>query len=328
MAIFIALILSVCVVTANASAQETDIAECCLKAAEQMKRIESVAAFKLHANVTRSNLYGDFDHEVWLESRGDKVWAQVLPKPPPDTPEFERLEKIASLLKRDLRATYIFDGQKAITHSPLKMEVMIEADSSFQTVHEVGPLFPAAWTSFLVRRSQGKTTYSHLLTERLPECQSSFDAANNRVVVSLTSTTVDPSKPVSFALIKVEIDPSTHLIRSTEASGGRAAAVVATFDWANSEGAWYVSQGKVSSGSGKSNLTTEWKIDEFTANPRNVRTTFSLDESALPRGTRIEVEPHARQRKRDIRFVGEEGQREYDLKIEAIRLISQRIFGN
>lgn len=326
MTILIVLIFGVCALTASAAAQESVIAECCKKTAEQMKRIESIAAFKLHASVTRRSSLGDFDYEVWLESQGEKVWAQVLLKPPPGTSEFENYEKFASLLNTDLRETYIFDGQKAITYSPLKMQVKIEADSDFQTVHAATPLFPASWTGFHVARNQGKTTFRHFLTENLPECSSSFDADNNRVVVSLTSKTVDPSKPVSYALRIVEIDPTNYLVRSSEASGGRALPTVATFDWANSAGAWYVSQGKVSSGSGNRKRTTEWKIDEFTSNPRNVRTKFSLDESALPRGTRIDLEPYNKQRKREIRFVGEDGQREYDLKLEAIRLISQRTF--
>ncbi len=313
-----------CVLASCVVAQETDIAECCKKAAEQMNRIESIAAFKLHASVTRRDPLGDFNYEVWLESHGEKVWAQVLPKPPPGTPEFDKLEKVGSLLKTDLRETYIFDGQNAIIHTPLKMGVTIEAAAGLPTVHELTPLFPASWTGFLVKRNQGKTTFSYLLSKRLSDCKSSYDTANNRVVVSLTET-VDASKPVSFAIRRVEIDPTNYLVRATEASGGRAAPIIGSFDWANSVGTWYVSHGKVTSGS-RNKLTTEWKIDEFTSNPRDVRTKFSLDQSALPPGTRIDLEPQNRQRKREIRFVGTDGQREYDLKMEAIRLISQRIF--
>jgi len=68
-------------------------------------------------------------------------------------------------------------------------------------------------------------------------------------------------------------------------------------------------------------IQCEWKVDSYSCDARLVRSSFTLDESKLPFGTRIDEEPNSKQSPRKIRFIGgDEGKKEYDLRMEALRM--------
>ena len=309
----------------NCVSQEIDLATITASTAENMKTVEAYVAFKLHAHVTIEDAAlsdTKFTHEVWLEVRGNKVWAQVLYKPIQGTKNAEKNEKLSAILNSDLRETFVFDGKRTITHWPVKLQVKDEVSEGFVTPLELKPLFASSWTGFLARpTSEGsKLAFSYFLTEKLVECESRFDTEAKQVVVMLAEPN-DNKTPVSFALRQVALDPSTNLISQSEASGGRARAVKAWFEWTKSAEGFFPSKGKVVYGE---NQTVEWEIDEFTANPRNVRTRFAIEEGTLAKGTRVDVEPYGKQKRREVRYVGgEDGKREYELKYEAVRLIAE-----
>ncbi len=302
-------------------AQDVDVALVCKNAADHMRRLESIAAFKLHGTVHVKERGGSIDstHEVWLEARGDKVWSRLLEKPKMGTPEEEQFRKYAELLKTDLAETLVFDGKQMFSHSPIRLQVRIEVAETFRAPMQVRHLFPVSWTGFSFNREQGKTTFEVFLTSRLPESEAIFDRRHYRVVVSHKLPATDSSTPLFHTDRRVEIDPSSFMIHSSKISGGKVVPIDSELEWRQSKDVWYVSKGRVT----YPPFTVEWEIDEFSADPRDVRTSFALEKSKLPLGTRIDIDPFNKQKMRKTEFVGgSEGQREYELKRGAIGLIA------
>jgi hypothetical protein len=315
----VALLVTVTLLCSKARTQSDDVSAICRAAAENIQRLESIAAFKLHGMVSvRENAGGEGEkYETWIEMRGNKVWSRCLKIHPVGSADEEESRRFKELLKTDLFETRIFDGRKMISHSPTRLQVTIEDKTDFEVPRHLKPVFPASWTGFMFAANQGKTTFEVLLTSRLPECDVVFNQQKNEVIVS--HKLPPSSKPSLHDERKLRIDSSSMLIVYSKVFGGKGIPIESELEWKAWGDIWYVSKGKVDYGP----LIVEWEIDQFTADPREVRTAFALDKAELPIGTRIDVEPHSKQKRREVEFVGgEEGLREYKLKRESIRLIS------
>lgn len=306
------------------NASETEVVK---QATEHQRRLEAISAFKLHANVeTLENQKATPTYyEVWLESRGDKVWARTQRKVDNSEKLGKAREKIAKVLNSDLAETLIFDGKKMIVHSPIRMHVTIEHAERFSVQEYLRMLFPRSWTNFTITPYPGNTTFLRFLTESLISPTTEQSVSGERLLIQHTTESGELEKQVSFRLRRLEIDTSLGLIIASEASGGLASPIVSDLKWSKSDSVWFVSQGTVFIGENSSRRTLKWEIDEFTADPSQVRPTFALEESKFPTGTLIETEPKGRQHPRETRFVGgQQGRHEYDLKRQAVALIMER----
>lgn len=318
----VAIVVSLFFSCGFAIAQDLSESEVLRQAVERQRRIKSIAAFKLHATVAEEFGSGAGSHyEVWMESRGDKVWAQMRQLAQADDKISKSMERVAELLGSDLKETLIFDGQRMIVHSPVKMQVTIEQAERFTGQDSLRTLFPRSWTTFSMAPDAGRSSLELILSDRLPEPTMKFTRSGDRLIVSSVSQAVDPV--VKFR--RLEIGAETGLIYVSEASGGVALPKVSNLEWAEADGVWYVFRGTLAIGTGGGGRNFKWEMHEFTTDPRQVQKPFTLDETELPLGTRIVTEPQERQQKRQIRYVGgEEGQHEHNLKRQAIRMIFER----
>ncbi|MCU0720198.1 MAG: hypothetical protein MUC83_10885 [Pirellula sp.] len=305
----------------QAVADDTVGKEICELAAKQQLRLEAISAFKLHGTfkIEYSNPeLTDTESEVWMESRGEKIFLKyrtfkregdVLKRP---------LAEIATLLDSDLSKILIFDGQKMIVHDPLKMLVAIEKREEFAYSDDLSAIHPRSWTNFSIKPTNiGKTSFSAFFKERLGQAKSSLNPEASLLAVSYRKD----DKP-DGRLWRMEIETQKGMIVRTELSGGIGYPIYSEMEWKESDKTWYVAKGKRTIGEGNAKRVSTWEIDEFTADPLAVRSNFTLDEPKLPLGTMIETEPQSRQKPRSIRYVGgEEGEREHKLKTQAIKII-------
>ncbi len=103
-----------------------------------------------------------------------------------------------------------------------------------------------------------------------------------------------------------------------------ASPIISSLEWSLSGVVPYVSHGELTIGEGQLSRKLEWSVDEFTSDPKQVRRSFTIDESKLPFGTRLETNPQGGA-SRVIRYVGGDlGEKEFYLKEQAIRVIVER----
>jgi len=271
-------------------ASEPDIPDCIAKTISQSKLVESVVAFKLNATVKIPEFPDDV---VWMEVRGEKIFVESL------------------LAGRSEKRTFLFDGKRMIVHEPRKNIVQIETKERFSGPIDYSYLFPASWTSIGHSLKKGKSSNSFFLHENLANSTSKWIPDTERIRFSYYSKSPNPA----FKTKWLEIDPQKTMVVASEASGGKALSHRSEYEWTKDESGWYVSMGKVLVGD---RIRCEWKVDSYSCDARLVRSSFTLDESKLPFGTRVDEEPNSKQSPRKIRFVGgDEGKKEYDLRMEA-----------
>lgn len=305
-------LISVSFVLRSVSADEPDLEKSCAEAAKSMKQIEGVAAFKLHGVTKNTDSTGVTQHEVWLEGRNGKYWCQTLSVGENDK-IVEKEIRLAEVANADRKATKIFDGKSSIQHYPIKMLVVVNDAESFVAAGPNKYLIPVSWTSFSQSIHPGKYTYRYVLENSLQGRSVKLMPNENKIRV-----TIEHQPATSFKFKWLEFSPTNSLVTASNESGGTALAHTAEYDWEMSNGVWYVSKGKVQLGE---KVQFEWKIDSYSSDAKHVRQSFGLEESKLPLGTRIEEDPQGKRGARKIRFVGgAEGQREHDLRQEALKV--------
>jgi len=307
-------------------ADDTVVTRACEIAAKQQLRLEAISAFKLHGIFISEHLNPELEtteSEVWMESRGEKLFAKIR-KIDRDGDRLQTpLTQIAKLLDSDLSKTLIFDGQKMIVHDPLKMRVTIESAEKFDYIIDIRAIHPASWTCFLIQpTSSEKISFRYFIREETSESKLEL-SPNGDLMTILHSHRSE--KPSGFKFRRLDVSAKTGLIVKSEAYGVFALPIKSEMEWKESDKTWYVAKGMRTIGEGNSKRVGKWEIDEFSADPLTIRSNFTLDESKLPLGTMIETEPQSRQNPRSIRYVGgEEGEREYELKTQAIKIIFKK----
>jgi hypothetical protein len=301
----------------NSYADDADLSKHCEKAANAIAHLENVVGFKLHGFAKYSSSERDVDQEVWIEGRNGKIWCQTLNVENKNNPVVVNELRYAEIVGADRKITKIFDGKKSIEHKPILMLVRIDDADKFIGPGATRYLNPMCWTNFGQRDMAAKFSYRYVLENSLEGRSIRWQSRDNKIRVSYEN-------PSSKALLKskwLEFSLSNYLVTASSESGV-ALSNTCEYEWALSEGSWYVSKGKVQVGDKEK---FEWTIDSYTSDAKKVRSNFALEDSKLPLGTRIETDPQSKRGTRNIRFVGgADGQREHDLRQAALKIVQQK----
>jgi hypothetical protein len=282
------------------------------KAVEKLKKVESIATFRLHGAIS----FDQESYEVWLEGRGDRFWFKRDRKAK-DKREAEAFEKRIAIVESDLAELYVFDGKRMHIHTPSRLRLVVEEKEGFKAPTGFASMLPQSWLQFGLTPQKPKTNFRTFLTDLLPECKVVKDKNQNGIRIMRQQDPAENGKPVGHASRHLVIERASSFITATDASGGIGLSVVNELTWEETPSEMFLAKCKSIVGGQR---VTEWSIDEFTADPSNVRNDFSIDPKTLPLGTKIDIEPYDKKHANEVNFVGgPEGERVYKNKTEAIR---------
>ena len=182
--------------------------------------------------------------------------------------------------------------------------------------------FPKRWVSFDDATHVPLVRFSALLGI---DSRVKITREENETLIRFTEKSELPAENRFCENRWIDVDPLTGCVIGYGYSGGGMGTQSGQLKWKKNGSDWYASEGTITT---NGIVDVHWTIDECTYDAKAVRKSFEIKDSDVPFATRITENANSTQKGKGLgktRFVGgDEGKREHDLRIAAMRIESAK----